>query len=170
MKRFLAVSIAASLAAACGSLMGGGESGPRAVAQVEPTQGNEVRGTVTFTQRGDSVHVEAVLRGLAPGSQHGIHVHEKGDCSAPDGTSAGGHYNPGGSPHGPQSGPHHYGDMPNIQAGDYGGTNASFDLAGVNVEQLIGRSVIVHRDADDYKSQPAGNSGPRIACGVIKAA
>jgi len=168
MKSLLAVSAAAFVTAAC-SMMGGG-SGPTAVAQVEPTQGNEVRGTVTFTQRGDSVHVETVLRGLAPGSQHGIHVHEKGDCSAPDGTSAGGHYNPAGSPHGPQAGPHHYGDMPNIQAGDYGGTNASFDLAGVKVEQLVGKAVIVHRDADDYKSQPAGNSGPRIACGVIKAA
>jgi Cu-Zn family superoxide dismutase len=168
MKRFLAVSIAACLATACASM--GGESGPKAVAQLEPTKDNYVRGTVTFTQKGNSVHVETVLRGLAPGSQHGIHVHEKGDCSAPDGTSAGGHYNPAGSPHGPQSGPHHYGDMPNVQAGEYGGSNSSFDLAGVKVEELIGKAVIVHRDADDYKSQPAGNSGPRIACGVIKAA
>ncbi len=169
MKALLAVGAAACLAAACSS-MGGSASGPKAVATLAPTQGNEVRGTVTFTQKGDSVHVDTVLTGLNPGSQHGIHVHEKGDCSAPDGTSAGGHYNPVGSPHGPQSGPHHMGDMPNIQAGTYGGTNASFDIAGVKVEDLVGKSVIVHRDVDDYKSQPAGNSGPRIACGVIQAA
>jgi Cu-Zn family superoxide dismutase len=170
MKSLLAVGVAACLAAACSSMGGGGASGPKAVARLDPTKGNEVRGTVTFTQRGDSVHVDTVLTGLSPGSQHGIHVHEKGDCSAPDGTSAGGHYNPKGVPHGPQSGAHHEGDMPNIQAGTYGGTNASFDIAGVKVEDLVGKAVIVHRDADDYASQPAGNSGPRIACGVIQAA
>jgi Cu-Zn family superoxide dismutase len=169
MKRLLAVSVAACLATACAT-MGVGGSGPKAVAKLDPTKGNYVRGTVTFTQKGDAVHVETVLTGLDPGSQHGIHVHEKGDCSAPDGTSAGGHYNPKGGPHGPQSGPHHQGDMPNVQAGTYGGTNASFDISGVKVEDLIGKSVIVHRDVDDYKSQPAGNSGPRIACGVIQAA
>jgi Cu-Zn family superoxide dismutase len=170
MKRLLAVGAAACLATACGSMMGGGESGPRAVAQIGPTQSNEVRGTVTFTQKGDAVHVETALNGLSPGSTHGIHVHEKGDCSAPDGMSAGGHYNPKGSAHGPQSGPHHEGDMPNIMAGSYGGTNASFDIAGVKLEDLVGKAVVVHRDADDYKSQPAGNSGPRIGCGVIKTA
>jgi Cu-Zn family superoxide dismutase len=169
MKSLLAVGVAACLTAACSS-MGGGDSGPKAVAKLDPTKGNDVRGTVTFTQKGDAVHVETALTGLNPGSEHGIHVHEKGDCSSGDGTSAGGHYNPAGSAHGPQSGPHHAGDMPNIQAGSYGGTNASFDIAGVKVADLVGKAVIVHRDKDDYASQPAGNSGPRIACGVIQAA
>jgi len=169
MKSLLAVGAAACLTVACSS-MGGGASGPRAIATVDPTQGNGARGTVTFTQRGDDVRVTAELSGLALDARNGIHVHEKGDCSAPDGTSAGGHYNPGGSPHGPQSGPHHAGDMPNLVTGPYGDAHASFELHGVKVSDLVGRAVVVHRDADDYKSQPAGNSGPRIGCGVIKAA
>jgi Cu-Zn family superoxide dismutase len=170
MKALLALGAAACLAAACSSMGGGAASGPKAVAKLDPTKGNDVRGTVTFTQKGESVHVATALTGLAPGSEHGIHVHEKGDCSAPDGTSAGGHYNPKGSAHGSQSGAHHEGDMPNVQAGAYGGADAGFDIAGVKVADLVGKSVIVHRDADDYKSQPAGNSGPRVACGVIQAA
>ena len=84
MKSLLAAGAAACLAVACSSMGGGGASGPKAVAKLDPTKGNEVRGTVTFTQKGDAVHVDTVLTGLSPGSQHGIHVHEKGDCSAPD--------------------------------------------------------------------------------------
>jgi superoxide dismutase, Cu-Zn family len=168
MKQLLAASIAACLAAACASM--GGGSGPSAVANLEATKGHGARGKVTFVQRGDDVRVNVELVGLSPNAQHGIHVHEKGDCSAPDGTSAGGHYNPGGSAHGPQSGPHHAGDMPNVTAGSYGEANTSFELHGVKVAEIVGKAVIVHRDKDDYASQPAGNSGPRIACGVIQAA
>jgi Cu-Zn family superoxide dismutase len=154
------------LIAGCASLeeMGGGE---KATASLQPTQGNEVKGTVTFTQRGDRVHVSANVTGLKAGSVHAFHVHEKGDCSAADGMSAGGHFNPAGKPHGAQDGEHHAGDMPNIVADGYGNATASFDLTGVTVQSFEGKGLIVHRDPDDYKSQPAGNAGPRVACGVI---
>jgi Cu-Zn family superoxide dismutase len=171
MKACLATAVAAALVAGCAS-MGGGAAGPSAVAELSPTAGNTAHGTVTFTQHGDMVRVSAHLSGLKPGAQHAFHVHEKGDCSSPDGMSAGGHYNPAGAPHGPQSGPHHAGDMPNVEADAYGNANATFELHGVSIgsgpADIVGHGVIVHRDPDDYRSQPAGNAGPRIACGVIR--
>jgi Cu-Zn family superoxide dismutase len=147
--------------------------GPKAVANLEPTKGNEVRGSVSFTQHGDKVRVSANLSGLKPGSEHAFHVHEKGDCSSGDGMSAGGHFNPAAKPHGPQDADHHAGDMPNLKADASGNASASFELAGPSVagdNGFIGKGLVVHRDADDYKSQPAGNAGPRVACGVIRAA
>ena len=173
MNRILAMAIAAALAAACGS-MGMGGDGPKASASLEPTKGNTVSGTVTFTQRGDKVAVSANVSGLKPNGEHAFHVHEKGDCSSGDGMSTGGHFNPAGKPHGPQSADHHAGDMPSLKADGYGNANASFELSGVSVgggaADLVGKGLIVHRDADDYKTQPTGNAGPRIACAVIKAA
>jgi Cu-Zn family superoxide dismutase len=114
------------------------------------------------------------LTGLAPNSEHGFHVHEKGDCSAPDATSAGPHFNPGGAQHGrPGSGMHHMGDLMNLRADAKGAVSAEVELAGLTLSpgpnSIVGRALVVHRDPDDYASQPAGNSGPRIACGVITA-
>jgi Cu-Zn family superoxide dismutase len=142
-----------------------------AVAMLSPTQTNSVRGTVNFTETHSGVRVVAHITGLTPG-QHGFHVHEKGDCSAPDATSAGGHFNPGGAPHGaPDATARHEGDLGNITADASGvahydrvDKNLSFD--GPN--SIVGRAVIVHASADDLKSQPAGNAGPRVACGVIQ--
>ena len=171
----LATLAAALLVGGCAS-MGGmmGAHGPSAVANLEPTKGNDAKGTVTFAQDGDVVHVRANITGLKPGAQHGFHVHEKGDCSSGDGMSTGGHFNPAGKPHGPQGSEHHAGDMPSLTADSYGNANASFDLHGVGVgsgsADLVGKGLIVHRDADDYKTQPTGNAGPRIACAVIKRA
>jgi Cu-Zn family superoxide dismutase len=146
--------------------------GPTAVADLEPTKGNEARGKVTFTQDGDIVRVNANVSGLAPGTAHGFHVHEKGDCSSGDGMSTGGHFNPDGAPHGPQDAAHHSGDMPALVADSYGNASVSFILKGVSLgtgsHDLVGKGLIVHRDADDYKTQPTGNAGPRIACAVIK--
>lgn len=146
--------------------------GAVAVAEVKPTQGNTISGKVQFKQNSGSVHVTVDLVGFAPNSEHGFHVHERGDCSAPDGMSAGGHFNPEGVAHGfYQHPPHHAGDMPNLKGDDKGEVHTSFDLTYLSVgsggSDVVGRSVIVHRDPDDYKSQPAGNSGPRLACGVI---
>lgn len=153
----------------CASIgLGGGAS---AVATLEPTKDSTTRGSVTFTQEGGRVRVSANVAGLRPGAQHAFHVHEKGDCSSGDGMSAGGHFNPGGKPHGPQGGEHHAGDMPNLVADSSGRANASFELSGVSLEGasgIVGKGLIVHRDPDDYKSQPAGNAGPRVACGVIR--
>jgi len=150
-----------------------GMGGPKAVATLEPTKGNKAAGTVTFQQQGDKVKVEAKLTGLPPNSEHGFHAHEKGDCSSGDGMSTGGHFNPSGKPHGPQDADHHAGDMPGIKADANGNASASFTLSGVTIgsgtSDLVGRGLILHAGPDDYKTQPTGNSGARIACGVIKA-
>jgi Cu-Zn family superoxide dismutase len=143
-----------------------------AVAEVKPTQGNTLAGKVEFRQSGSEVRVRVDLVGMAPNSEHGFHVHERGDCSAPDGMSAGGHFNPEGVAHGTFSHPpHHAGDLPNLKADDKGEVHTTFEVTYLSVgsggTDVVGRSVIVHRDPDDYKSQPAGNSGPRLACGVI---
>jgi Cu-Zn family superoxide dismutase len=171
--------LAAAGLAACSSMenmmgkmgMGGG---PKAVATLEPTKGNTAAGTVTFQQQGDKVKVEAKLTGLPPNSEHGFHAHEKGDCSSGDGMSTGGHFNPSGKPHGPQDADHHAGDMPGIKADASGNASASFTLSGVTIgsgtSDLVGRGLILHAGPDDYKTQPTGNSGARIACGVIKPA
>jgi len=142
-----------------------------AMAQLKPTQGNTAAGTVWFTQRGLRVDVRVQVTGLTPNQEHGFHVHEKGDCSSPDGMSTGGHFNPGGQPHGPQGAPHHGGDMPSLKADATGNAQVNFLMQGVSVgtgiDGLLGRGVIVHAKPDDYTTQPTGNSGARIACGVI---
>ena len=147
-------------------------SGPSAVATLAPTKGNTTAGTVSFVQKGDKVVVTARVSGLAPGA-HGFHIHEKGDCSSDDGMSAGGHFNPHANVHGNPSVPdHHAGDMPMLTADSYGEANltAELDVIGIGggAADVIGRSVIVHKDPDDFKTQPTGNSGARVACGVIR--
>jgi len=162
---------AAALLAACGTM---GSAGPKAVATLEPTKGNATSGTVTFQQKGDKVQVTADIKGLKPNAEHGFHAHEKGDCSSGDGMSTAGHFNPNGKPHGPQDADHHAGDMPGLKSDANGNAKATFELSGVTVgsgaADLVGRGLIVHAAPDDYKTQPTGNSGARIACGVIKAA
>lgn len=149
---------------------------PVAKATLEPRSGSQVGGKVSFTPVGDKLLVEAHVTGLSPG-EHGFHVHEGGDCSAPDASGAGGHLNPAGMPHGHhhrmQPGQRHAGDLPNLVADVSGQVYYRAEVTGLKVERgahgLIGRSVVVHADPDDYQSQPAGNSGRRIACGVIQA-
>jgi Cu-Zn family superoxide dismutase len=164
------------LATAVAVMRAGGASmqpaGPTAVADLKPTAGNKAEGTVSFTQRGDKVVVVARVSGLTPGN-HGFHIHEKGDCSAPDGTSAGGHFNPLGKPHAhPTSADRHAGDMPMLEADAAGNATltATLDVItiGSGAADIVGRGVIVHKDPDDWKTQPTGNSGARVACGVIK--
>jgi Cu-Zn family superoxide dismutase len=148
-----------------------GASAQTATATLAPTGGNTAAGTVSFTQKGDKVTVTAKVSGLAPGA-HGFHIHEKGDCSAADATSAGGHFNPTGKPHGDPAAPdHHAGDMPMLQADTSGNATLTADLEVIRIgggaTDIVGRSVVVHKDVDDFKTQPAGNSGARVACGVI---
>jgi superoxide dismutase, Cu-Zn family len=148
-----------------------GVNGAGASVLLEPTKGNRATGSVRFTQQGGNVLVIVDVHNLAPGSVHGFHLHEKGDCSAPDAMSAGGHFNPDGQPHGPQTGPHHAGDMPALKADDNGVAKVAFIMHGVTVsagpDSVLGKALIVHRDPDDYTTQPTGNSGARIACGVV---
>src|SRR6266487_3304632 len=143
----------------------------QAIAMLHPTAGNKVSGTVTFIEVADGVQVHAELAGLAPGD-HGFHVHEFGDCSAPDASSAGAHFNPTNKPHaGPDAPERHVGDMGNVEADTSGKAKLEYvdhQISLTNDEQsVIGRSVVVHMKRDDLKSQPAGDSGARVACGVI---
>lgn len=157
---------AAVLLSACA----GHHPGPSAEAMLAPTKGHTTTGTVVFVQKGNDIEVTARVAGLTPGA-HGFHIHEKGDCSAPDGTSAGGHFNPGGHPHGhPHQGPHHAGDMPMLETDAYGNAKLVAVLPGLTLEGaagILGKGVIVHAAPDDFKTQPTGNSGARMACGVI---
>lgn len=148
-------------------------SGQKASANLESRSGSKTTGEVAFVSQGKDVLVTGKFTGLKPNSEHGFHVHEKGDCSSADATSAGGHFNPDGKAHGmPGSSAHHAGDMPNIKADGAGNASYSAKLNGFAVNTgsngIVGKSVVIHRDPDDYKSQPAGNSGPRIACGLIR--
>jgi superoxide dismutase, Cu-Zn family len=142
-----------------------------AVAVLNPTAGNNCHGVIRFTQDGDAVKVVADIEGLTPGQQHAIHVHDFGDCSAPDATSAGSHYNPEGHQHGlPATSERHAGDLGNLTAdkdgkAHYEITVTNCSLAGA-MNPILGRAVIVHAKLDDG-GQPVGNAGARIACGVI---
>ena len=160
-----------ALAGALGGCASVGDSSPRAEARLAPTAGNNVSGTVSFAQVGDKVRIIAEITGLTPGA-HGFHVHDKGDCSAPDATSAGGHFNPAAKPHGhPDHAEHHAGDLPQLLADAAGVARLTAYSNAISISGgaggIIGRSVVVHAAADDFKSQPAGNSGARVACGVI---
>ena len=144
----------------------------KATATLEPKSGSQVTGTVTFTKSGDEVQVVADVQNLKPG-KHGFHIHEKGDCSAPDAASAGGHFNPTHQHHGgPDSVERHAGDFGNItvDASGKGHLDWKGKLKFSGAESIIGKSVIVHEKEDDLKTDPSGNSGARIACGVIEAA
>lgn len=138
-----------------------------------PASGSMVSGKLMLMPMGDGVHITGDIGGLAPNSTHGFHIHETGDCSAADASSAGGHFNPAGDSHGRVSAPHHHaGDSDNLVADANGvaHVNAHFPgvaLGGGGANDVIGKAVIVHADADDYTSQPSGNAGARIACGVI---
>jgi Cu-Zn family superoxide dismutase len=146
--------------------------GPIATAKLEPTKGNDVSGLVQFAQNGDKVVVTGEITGLAPNSEHGFHIHEKGDCSSGDGISAGGHFNPTGKAHGShEQSEHHAGDLVSLRADAAGVAKLHFESTSIAVgnglSDVIGHGLIVHRDADDFKTQPTGNSGPRVACAVI---
>ena len=146
-----------------------------AVAELRPAQGRTAAGTVYFQQVGARVHVHAAVTGLRPGREHGLHVHEAGDCSAADGSSARGHFNPYGKPHAHFSAPErHAGDLPTLKADASGRGVVEADLDILTVASgpagILGRSVIVHAEPDDFRTQPHGNSGARIACGVIRRA
>lgn len=174
----LSAVTAAAVLAGCATY---GAAAPGPQARLEARSGSQVAGTVGFSAKGDKVVVEAHISGLTPGRQHGFHVHEAGDCSAPDATSAKGHFNPTGQPHGnPGAHAHHgaaarhAGDLPNLVADASGQAHYRAEVTGLTLDTgaagILGRAVVVHADPDDYQSQPAGNSGRRVACGVIAAA
>src|SRR6478735_3269720 len=189
MKTCLAVVIPALLVAGCATTSTAPSTAPAHTASIgvaTPMVGNAtialaaasgslVSGRLSAMAMTDGVHITGDVGGLAPGSTHGLHVHEKGDCSAADASSAGPHFNPAGTAHGnPQGGAHHAGDLPNITAGSDGVAHVNVHVSGMTLggaasSNIIGRALVVHAAADDYTSQPAGNSGARVACGVIRA-
>jgi len=142
-----------------------------AMCTLSPASGSQVKGWVKFTQSKGYVLIEGDVTGLTTG-KHGFHIHDKGDCSAPDATSAGGHFNPTAQKHGrPFSSKSHMGDLGNITADQSG--HAKFkhkdkvlQLSGANT--IVDRAIIVHASMDDEKTQPTGNAGARVACGVIQ--
>ena len=141
-----------------------------AVAVLVPTAGSRTAGTVIFAKTVQGVRVIAEISNLSPGP-HGFHIHEFGDCRAPDGTSAGGHFNPGKAAHGsPGDETRHMGDLGNIVADESGAAKMDTVIAGLQLEgpnAIVARGIIVHADADDLQTQPTGGAGARLACGVI---
>ena len=144
----------------------------RAIAHVKliAAAGSSVKGDLTVVNQGDAISIRGEITGLAPGKEHGFHVHEFGKCSPPDFKSAGEHFNPTKASHG-----EHLGDLPNARADENGKATIDAYVKGPNLvdkdgapSQIIGKSLIVHAMPDDYKTQPSGGSGARIACGVIR--
>lgn len=145
-----------------------------AKATLEATSGSKVTGEVNFAKENGNVRLELNADNLTPG-EHAVHLHEKGDCSAEDASSAGGHWNPAMKPHGKRGGggSYHKGDIGNMTVGNDGKGTLSLSIEGWSIggadsTNIIGKSVIIHEKADDFTSQPAGNAGARISCGVIK--
>jgi Cu-Zn family superoxide dismutase len=159
--------LAAMLAAGCAAT-----APPSYVATtLQPTRGHTATGTVWFIADGADVRIRGRISGLTPNQEHGFHVHEKGDCSSGDGMSTGGHLNPTGKPHGPPGGEHHAGDLPALKADGAGIGTIDTRVRGLAAgpSEFAGKALIVHLSGDDYTTQPTGNSGARIACGVIAA-
>ncbi len=145
----------------------------RAEAVLEPRSDSGVTGKAEFALEGSTVTLSVSVAGLTPG-EHAIHLHEFGDCSAPDGSSAGGHWNPTSSEHGKWGhDPYHHGDIGNLVADAAGNASLTFStdvwsLGGAPESDVLGKSVIVHAAADDFATQPTGNAGGRVACGVVR--
>jgi Cu-Zn family superoxide dismutase len=166
----LLLALGAAALAGCQSIPA---DAPRATANLEPTRNSKASGTITFYDAGGKVRVMGTVSGLVPGREHGFHIHEAGDCSSGDGMSAKGHFNPLGKPHAnPGTPERHAGDMPALKADSSGTAKVDAELDVITVApgptSIIGRGLIVHADPDDYKTQPTGNAGARIACAVIQ--
>ncbi len=146
--------------------------GKVAVCMIEPTKGNSVKGMVTFTQVGDKVKVVADIAGFEPNTKHGIHVHEGTECGE-DGMKAGSHFNPEKHEHGlPEKAARHAGDFGNLEADKDGKAHLeltvdNITLGGDKNNNVVGHAMIIHAKVDDG-SQPVGNAGARIGCGIIK--
>ncbi len=147
-----------------------------AMAQMESRSGSTATGELQFSVSSGGVSITGEIGGLTAGSEHGFHVHEVGDCSAPDASSAGGHFNPNNAQHGPPTvaqNERHLGDMANIVADENGRSVITAAIPGATLRDggandLVGKAVIVHEKRDDYITQPSGDAGGRIACGVIR--
>ncbi|WP_336952495.1 superoxide dismutase family protein [Sphingobium aromaticivastans] len=170
----------AVLASACATSSSGGAPAADAAAPMVHAKllagDGSARGEAMVTQAGDGLHVVVHAQGLTPG-MHAVHIHMTGSCTPPDFTSAGGHWNPTGHKHGKDNPDGmHMGDMPNMIAGADGGGEVEYVIPGGTINggatpllDADGAAVVIHAQADDNKTDPAGNAGGRIACGVLSA-
>jgi Cu-Zn family superoxide dismutase len=145
----------------------------KAIARLESKSSSSVTGQATFTEKTGGVEISIEIRGAKPG-MHGVHLHDKGDCSAPDASSAGGHFNPDNKSHGsPSVDPHHAGDFGNFNVGADGTGKLKLTVKGLTVapgsNSVVGHALVIHADPDDLKTDPSGKSGARVACGVVQA-
>lgn len=167
-----ATALIASLAACSSMPWSSGANAPGATAPLQAKGGSQVGGTILFSTQGSGLRVVARVTGLKPGQEHGFHIHEKGDCGD-NGNASGGHFNPTGGTHGKFSAPgSHAGELPSLVADANGVARFSVDVHTISLTEgaannVVGRALVVHRDRDDFTTQPAGNSGPRTACAVI---
>ena len=172
MTRFAAIGVTVAVLTGMVAAVGAAAASREAVAVISPASGSTCKGIVRFTQDASGVKIVADLEGLAPGSKHAFHVHEFGDCSSPDAMSAGTHYDPVQTKHHgmPNDKMSHAGDMGNLEADASGKAHYELTLQGASIDgpdaPVVGRWVIVHANVDDF-SQPVGNAGGRIGCGVI---
>ena len=170
MKTMIGGLVAMVVLAAPGAVLA---KGAKAVAELASKSDSTATGKVTFTQHGKKVAMKVEVSGLTPGS-HAIHLHDKGDCSAPDAASAGGHWNPTSEDHGKWAhAPFHHGDIGNLVADAKGKASLKMEselwtLGDGKPSDVVGHSVIVHAKEDDFTTQPTGNAGGRVACGVIQ--
>ena len=170
MKTMVVGGLVVGLLAASGAVRA---AGAKAEAKLESRSGSKVTGKVTFSQQGGKVSMKVTVNGLTPG-EHAIHLHEKGDCSAPDATSAGGHWNPTSEDHGKWGhAPFHHGDIGNLVADAKGKATLTVEselwtIGDGKPSDVLGHAVIVHAQQDDFTTQPTGNAGGRVACGVIQ--
>ena len=170
--KFIAIGLCAVMLPACTLYKGGTiYEDPSAMAVLSPTQGSSVRGAVTFVRTNGVALVNVNVTGFKPNSTHGLRIHESGDCTARDGSSAGGQFNPTSGHGGPDGSSRRSGDLGKVVADSKGEIYASFkvgDVAfGTGQDSIIGRGLVVHADKDDLKSRPAGNFGTPVACGLI---
>lgn len=173
MKNALSISLAAALVLGCNTTTTTSAPMPMAMATLAPSTNQTAKGTVHFMELKDgAVEVDVDLTNV-PSGTHGFHIHDKGDC-ANDGQAAGGHFNPAGAPHGaPTTAQHHAGDFGNVTADANGNVKLKFATRAITVapgaNSVVGHAVILHGNPDDLTTQPTGNAGPRIACGVVEA-
>ncbi|ACY17172.1 superoxide dismutase family protein [Haliangium ochraceum] len=140
-------------------------------AKLQSVEGQSIEGEVSFKEAGDGIEIHLNVQGLEAG-KHGFHIHETGDCSAPDFKSAGGHFNPAQHDHGEPGPSSHAGDLGNIEVGADGTSEATMTSTDIILREgansVVGKAVVIHAGADDLKSQPSGDAGGRVACGVIE--
>lgn len=169
-QRILVLSLCAAALTGCASM----GNDPSATAELKPTQGSAVTGKVHFVQHTHGmVKITGQISGLKPNAEHGFHIHEKGDCSSPDASSAGGHFNPSNTEHGKHgSKAPHAGDLLSLRANAKGVATIQYETAQISLgneaHNVADRALVVHADPDDFTTQPTGNAGARLACGVIQ--